>query len=53
MQQKISLKLLPSEAADDAAIKRSIAGHAGKKIPAFPVITSSGNQLMQGQKPSG
>jgi len=32
MQQKISLKLLPSEAADDAAIKRSIAGHAGKKI---------------------
>ncbi|MBL0182581.1 MAG: NAD(P)/FAD-dependent oxidoreductase [Chitinophagaceae bacterium] len=32
MQQKISLRLLPSEAADEAAIKRSIAGNAGKKI---------------------
>ncbi|MBP6287458.1 MAG: NAD(P)/FAD-dependent oxidoreductase [Ferruginibacter sp.] len=31
MQQKISLKLLPSEAADDISIKRSIAGHTGKK----------------------
>ncbi|HNU87166.1 MAG TPA: NAD(P)/FAD-dependent oxidoreductase [Ferruginibacter sp.] len=31
MQQKISLKLLPSEAADDTAIKRSIAGHTGKQ----------------------
>ncbi len=31
MQQKLSLKLLPSEAADDAAIKRAIAGQAGKK----------------------
>jgi len=32
MQQKISLKLLPSEAADDSAIKRAISGNIGKKI---------------------
>lgn len=32
MQKKLSLKLLPSEAADDTAIKRSIADHTGKKI---------------------
>ncbi len=32
MQQKISLKLLPNEAADDAAIKNLIAKTTGKKI---------------------
>ena len=32
MQQKIALKLLPSEAADDAVIKKLIAGSAGKKV---------------------
>ncbi|MEO6253774.1 MAG: FAD-dependent protein [Ferruginibacter sp.] len=34
MQQKISLKLLPSEAADDSAVKRLIANTAGKKTAA-------------------
>jgi len=34
MQQKISLKLLPSEAADETAVKRSIARSAGKKTDA-------------------
>jgi uncharacterized FAD-dependent dehydrogenase len=34
MQQKLSLKLLPSEAADEAAIKRSIARFTGKKTAA-------------------
>ena len=34
MQQKISLKLLPHEAADDAAIKNLIAKTTGKKITA-------------------
>ena len=32
MQQKISLKLLPSEAADEAAVKKLIANNTGKKI---------------------
>ena len=32
MQQKISLKLLPSEAADESAVKKLIAGNTGKKI---------------------
>ncbi len=32
MQQKISLKLLPSEATDETAVKRLIAGNTGKKI---------------------
>ena len=32
MQQKISLKLLPAEAADESAVKRLIAGNTGKKI---------------------
>ena len=32
MQQKISLKLLPSQAADDAIIKKYIASSAGKKL---------------------
>ena len=31
MQQKISLKLLPSEAVDESAIKRQIANNTGKK----------------------
>ena len=31
MQQKISLKLLPSEAVDESAVKRLIANNAGKK----------------------
>lgn len=31
MQQKISLKLLPSEAADESIVKKLIAGHCGKK----------------------
>ncbi len=31
MQQKLSLKLLPSEAVDDIVIKRAISGHTGKK----------------------
>ncbi len=34
MQQKISLKLLPHEAADDAAIKKLIARTTGKKLSA-------------------
>lgn len=32
MQQKLSLKLLPSEAADDAAVKRAISGNTGQKL---------------------
>lgn len=32
MQQKISLKLLPSEAADESVVKRYIASSAGKKV---------------------
>jgi uncharacterized FAD-dependent dehydrogenase len=32
MQQKISLKLLPAEAADDAVVKKYIASSAGKKL---------------------
>jgi uncharacterized FAD-dependent dehydrogenase len=32
MQQKISLKLLPSEAVDESAVKRLIANNTGKKI---------------------
>ena len=34
MQQKISLKLLPSEAADDSAVRRAIANSASKKLSA-------------------
>ncbi|RYD70829.1 MAG: FAD-binding protein, partial [Sphingobacteriales bacterium] len=34
MQQKISLKLLPSEAADEATVKKYIASSAGKKLQA-------------------
>ena len=34
MQQKISLKLLPSEAADESAVKRLIANTTGKKTAA-------------------
>lgn len=34
MQQKISLKLLPSEAADEAVVKKYISASAGKKISA-------------------
>ncbi len=32
MQQQLSLRLLPSEAADDSAIKKAISGNSGKKI---------------------
>ena len=32
MQQKLSLKLLPAEAADDSAVNKLIAGNTGKKI---------------------
>lgn len=32
MQQKISIKLLPHQAADDAAIRQAIASHAAKKL---------------------
>jgi uncharacterized FAD-dependent dehydrogenase len=32
MQQKISLRLLPADAADDSAIKKKIAASSGKKI---------------------
>ncbi len=32
MQQKITLRLLPSEAADDAAIKKKIASFSGQKL---------------------
>ncbi len=35
MQQKISLKLLPTEANNELAVKRLIASHAGKKISAI------------------
>lgn len=35
MQQKISLKLLPAEAADDAAIKTLVAKTTGKKLSAI------------------
>ena len=34
MQQKISIKLLPSQAADETAIKRMIANHTGNKTTA-------------------
>ena len=34
MQQKISLKLLPAEASDDAVIRKSIASATGKKLAA-------------------
>ena len=34
MQQKISLRLLPAAAADEAAIKKMIADHTGNKYPA-------------------
>ena len=42
MQQKISLKLLPSEAADDLAVKRLISRTTGKKITAV-----SGYQVLK------
>jgi len=42
MQQKISLKLLPSEAADDLAVKRLISRTTGKKIAAV-----SGYQVLK------
>ena len=35
MQQKISLKLPPAEAADDEAIRRSIAAHSGHSLSAI------------------
>ena len=35
MQQKISLKLLPSEAADEAIVKKYIAASAGKNVSAI------------------
>jgi hypothetical protein len=44
MQQKISLKLLPSEAADEAAIKKYIANSSGKKaaeIKGFHILKRS------------
>ncbi|HMK03226.1 MAG TPA: NAD(P)/FAD-dependent oxidoreductase [Ferruginibacter sp.] len=42
MQQKISLKLLPSEAADDLAVKKLISRTTGKKITAV-----SGYQVLK------
>lgn len=42
MQQKISLRLLPAEAADDAAIKMSIAAHTGRKT-----ISVSGYHILK------
>jgi uncharacterized protein len=42
MQQKISFKLLPSEAADDTIIKKIIANTAGKKVTAV-----TGYQLLK------
>lgn len=44
MQQKISLKLLPAEAADDATVKKYISSSAGKKLSSvsgFRVIKKS------------
>lgn len=44
MQQKISLKLLPSEAADEAVIKKLLASSAGKKpneIKGFHILKRS------------
>ncbi|MEO7045346.1 MAG: FAD-dependent protein [Ferruginibacter sp.] len=44
MQQKISLKILPSEAADDSIIKKYIASAASKKLPSvsgFQIIKKS------------
>ncbi|MEO5943441.1 MAG: FAD-dependent protein [Ferruginibacter sp.] len=44
MQQKISLKILPSEAADDSIIKKYIASAASKKLPSvsgFQIIKRS------------
>lgn len=35
MQQKISLKLLPSEAADESIVKKYVAASAGKKLSAI------------------
>ena len=42
MQQKISLKLLPSEAADESSVKRLIASNTGKKI-----ISISGYHILK------
>src|SRR4051812_34733299 len=44
MQQKITLKLLPSEAADEAAIKKLLAKSSGKKeneIKGFTILKRS------------
>jgi hypothetical protein len=44
MQQKISLKILPSEAADDSIIKKHIASAASKKLSSvsgFQIIKKS------------
>src|SRR5436190_23642729 len=44
MQQKISLKLLPSEAADELAVKKLIAQSSGKKpasISGYQVLKQS------------
>ncbi len=44
MQQKISLKLLPAEAADEAAVKRMIANHTGNKntaVSGFHILKQS------------
>ena len=44
MQQKISIKLLPSEAADDLVVKKYIASSAGKKLSAvtgFQILKKS------------
>ncbi len=53
MQQKISFKLLPSEAQDESAIKKIIANTCGKKensITGFHLLKQS---IVQGQKPFG
>jgi hypothetical protein len=42
MQQLINLRLLPSEAADEASVKKKIAASAGKKINAV-----SGYQIIK------
>ncbi len=42
MQQKISLKLLPSEAVDESAVKRLIANYTGKKT-----ISVSGYRILK------
>jgi len=50
VQQKISLKLLPSEAADEAAIKKLLANSSGKKESEIKGFISLSVRLMQEER---